>query len=490
MPAQYIPHSILFTLVIAFSLHPLVPSLKLSASAHNAAVSCPQPIAVLLQTDPNDSAISCPLNLSNHEIFMKLAQHASFFDDLEVSENITLLLPPDEGVNATAYEIAESLRLPHAQSEDDIFNLVLTLMEKYENPVQVLRDVLRFHVLVGIKTTEDIKDGNDFSFQTLFSAQRISREGTCLGAEQPPGPTENFFKACLRLVTDDLTEVGASNGLILGLDRMAFPDMFEFTRARGSPEANSPATHKPALPFSPSPKATSPPSNGQSPPPAITTITPEPSSSPLPPTTPGPTKRSPSPSASPSLSFIPPNNQPECFPASARAISDDGRQIPLSYLAAGHVVRVTESQSSPVYLFTHKQYFGLHHFIHIVSQNNHSIVLSQGHYIYANGRLKAAYHVQVGDILRTLDGPAVVTSVRWAEEHGLFAPHTAHGDIVINRVVTSTYTTAVHPVLAHAALWPLRALTHTGMLSEAMRDLLYSFRPLLLALLPGGGVSH
>lgn len=487
MHAQYIRLSVLFTLAIGFFLHPVVPALKLSASAYNAAVSCPQSIAVLLQSDPDDSLPSCPLNLHDYELFVRLARHASLFDDLEASENITLLMPPDTGINATAYEIAESLRRPLAKSEDDAFDLILALMDEYEHPVQVLRDVLRFHILIGIKTRDDITEGTDTSFQTLFDRHRIIREGTCLGAEQPPGPTELFVKGCLVIDIEHVTEVGASNGIILSLERMVLPDMSLFKRATSSPEANSPASQPPAL--SPSLTASSRPSKDQSPSPAITTITAQPSSSPLPPTTPGPTNRSPSPSISPSPSTPSRDNRPECFPASARVILDDGRQIPLSYLAAGDAVQATESQLSSVYLFTHRQYSGLRHFIRIVSQNNHSIVLSQGHYIYASGKLKAAYHVQVGDVLRTLDGPAVVTSVQWTEEYGLFAPHTIHGDIVVNRVVTSTYTTAVHPVLAHAALWPLRALTRTGMLSEPMRDLLYSTHPLLPTLLPRGGVS-
>ena len=61
---------------------------------------------------------------------------------------------------------------------------------------------------------------------------------------------------------------------------------------------------------------------------------------------------------------------------------------------------------------------------------------------------------------------------------GLFNPHTMHGDIVVDGIVTSVYTTAVAPALvcrqgqqrqhghrlkqAHAALWPVRMLYSLG----------------------------
>ena len=45
---------------------------------------------------------------------------------------------------------------------------------------------------------------------------------------------------------------------------------------------------------------------------------------------------------------------------------------------------------------------------------------------------------------------------------GLYNPHTMDGDIVVDGTVTSTYTAAVAPSLAHAVLWPVRMLYALG----------------------------
>lgn len=163
-----------------------------------------------------------------------------------------------------------------------------------------------------------------------------------------------------------------------------------------------------------------------------------------------------------------------CFPTSAFVHLSSGEDIPLLRLQAGHDVLVTESRSSVVYLFTHKRSVELHDFILIKSAGNHSIKLSQGHYIYANNKLKAAKKVKFGDVLRTLDGNTIVESVEWTKDYGLIAPHTLHGDIVVNRIVASTYTSALHPIIAHSVLWPLRFLVRLGIAKEPLGTLLYN----------------
>lgn len=179
------------------------------------------------------------------------------------------------------------------------------------------------------------------------------------------------------------------------------------------------------------------------------------------------------PTAEPSAEF----EDSSCFPSSAFVHLPNGDEISLSQLEAGHEILVTGSRSSIIYLFTHKQTYELHDFVRIESEGNHSITLSEGHYIYANGRLKGAGRVEVGDILQTLDGETVVKAVEWTQDYGLIAPHTLHGDIVVNRVLTSTYTSTVHPLLAHSILWPLRLLVRLGLAKEPLGSLLYNGFP-------------
>lgn len=166
-----------------------------------------------------------------------------------------------------------------------------------------------------------------------------------------------------------------------------------------------------------------------------------------------------------------------CFSSSQIVHLENGSDISLSHLDAGHNIRTSETELSRVYLFTHKMRTGTFDFVHITTYGNHTITMTQGHYIYANGKLRAAGSVEVGDMLRTLDGPARVQSVSAVRGNGLFAPHTLQGDIVVNRIIASTYTTAMHPTLAHMMLWPFRAVTRLGITKEPLGQTLYNGIP-------------
>jgi hypothetical protein len=87
----------------------------------------------------------------------------------------------------------------------------------------------------------------------------------------------------------------------------------------------------------------------------------------------------------------------------------------------------------------------------------------EGHYLYVNGELQTAGSVKVGDMLTLANGDkSAVTEVssQWAP--GLYNPHTLTGDIVVDGILTSTYTDAVSPTLAHALLAPLRQMYASG----------------------------
>ena len=70
--------------------------------------------------------------------------------------------------------------------------------------------------------------------------------------------------------------------------------------------------------------------------------------------------------------------------------------------------------------------------------------------------------MQVGDIVEENGVQASVVAVSTETATGLYNPHTLNGDIVVNGIKTSTYTAAVAPALAHAALWPVRMLYSAG----------------------------
>jgi len=76
--------------------------------------------------------------------------------------------------------------------------------------------------------------------------------------------------------------------------------------------------------------------------------------------------------------------------------------------------------------------------------------------------LRRAADVRLGDRLPLAAGNAsAVVGVGCVDLPGLYNPHTLDGDITVDGVVVSTWTAAVPPAVASAALSPLRWLVAT-----------------------------
>jgi len=161
------------------------------------------------------------------------------------------------------------------------------------------------------------------------------------------------------------------------------------------------------------------------------------------------------------------NKTDGCFPADATLELQGGATVAMDALKVGDVVRVGAGAGveafSKVYMFTHKDADVKAKFVKIMissttTTTKQSVRLTAGHYLYVNGKLQTARTVKVGDTVSAGNVTAVTTE--WAE--GFYNPHTMTGDIVVNGVLTSTYTDAVAPSLAHALLWPARMLYEHG----------------------------
>jgi hypothetical protein len=153
-------------------------------------------------------------------------------------------------------------------------------------------------------------------------------------------------------------------------------------------------------------------------------------------------------------------------------------------LAVGDNVLVGHEEHSEVYMFSHRLAATKSEFVHLETAE-HSLMLTPNHYLYVNSKLAVASTVNVGDKLTNSQGAAVeVTSVSRAWADGLYNPHTMNGDIVVNGILTSTYTSDIAPALAHAALWPVRMLHSLG--QDVLGHAFDSGSELLAAIMPNG----
>lgn len=379
---------------------------------------------------------------------------------LQTRSQFTLILPNDGACIQTANDVialtneTATTNNPVNTEQHAFISLQRTWLDRYENTTEALELWLNYHILTTPHTFEGILELGAFKFKTL-AGQDLAVHITKLAHNDNRLP-----HAELAFAPQSQPAIQPSNGYVVVVDRMLFPSFAQLTLKPNSTD------------LLPSPPPS--PSSSQEP---IRRVTPTP--------TPKPSKsKRPSASATP----IPKSSsQPACFPGSSTVHLQGGRSQLLSSLKAGQVVWVSDESTSEVYLFSHRSRYGLYTFLQITTELNHTIELTHGHYIYANGRRVAAHVLRTGDMLRTLDGPSRVRTIRSVRRQGLIAPHTFHGDIVVNRIIASTYTTAFSPWFAHTVLLPIRFLARIGVSLEPLGSTLYSGGPIAVTQwLPSG----
>lgn len=266
--------------------------------------------------------------------------------------------------------------------------------------------------------------------------------------------------------------------------------------AQPAPQRPAPQSPAPQRPAPQSPAAVAPPANGKVPPPAAPSppTNTKPSVTAVPPGRPNvPVAQTPPPGTAPAnqpaqapaddMPANDPNAEPStidgdefpavsegtpgpeirneavCFPSSATVQLQDGSVKKMSNVELGDKVLVAAGKYSEVYMFTHKLENVRHNFVTLKASNGIEISLTSGHYVYVNGALVPAGTAKVGDTLQSPSGDShAIESVTWKVMNGLYNPQTVHGDIVVDGVRASTYTTVAQPTAAHAMLAPLRSL--------------------------------
>lgn len=180
-----------------------------------------------------------------------------------------------------------------------------------------------------------------------------------------------------------------------------------------------------------------------------------------------------SPSTSPSTAEKDASSLETCFPGSETVELDNGARLTMRQLKIGDRVRVSETEFSPVFLFTHRSAWeSAVWYVRLTTKSNHSVVATLSHAMYikkdGGSRNVAAGNIRVGDSLLTVAGWQIVTNCRYVVARGLYNPQTLHGNIVVNGVVVTTFTTAMDMYTANGLLLPLRALFRAGLISEQL----------------------
>lgn len=149
----------------------------------------------------------------------------------------------------------------------------------------------------------------------------------------------------------------------------------------------------------------------------------------------------------------------ECFPGDALVSLEKGAQKRMDEVVVGDRVLVGDGTYSDVFAWTHQDGHAASRFyVALSTDGGHRLVATGGHYVYADGKPMQARHVRIGMAMRSASGSEVsVIKVERIRSKGLYNPQTVHGDIVVNGLVSTSYTAAIDPPVSHALLAPLRA---------------------------------
>lgn len=121
-------------------------------------------------------------------------------------------------------------------------------------------------------------------------------------------------------------------------------------------------------------------------------------------------------------------------------------------LTVGERVRTGDNTFEPVYAFGHRDVDNKLDYIKLSIGKSESIELSKEHLIFANGKATRADNVKIGDILSKDENPTEVTKIsKIQNKKGMYAPLTAGGTIVVNRVLASTYVALQSESLSNTA---------------------------------------
>lgn len=162
-----------------------------------------------------------------------------------------------------------------------------------------------------------------------------------------------------------------------------------------------------------------------------------------------------------------------CFPACATVLDDKNRIVQMMHLRLGDRVQVSASgQTSPIISFSHHDHeiWTTVSTIHVsgppgdLGSNRTILSASRSHLLrLPDGSMHPIGALRRGDSV-LLSGGHIGRIERTSSKlaKGLYSPVTAHGDIVVNGIVATCYTTSLRAEVAHALLVPVRALFHTA----------------------------
>lgn len=165
----------------------------------------------------------------------------------------------------------------------------------------------------------------------------------------------------------------------------------------------------------------------------------------------------------PNTAGTPISRKSACLHGDGKVVLKSGMEKSVRDLLVGDTVLVGQGTYSRVFLFTHRDENESAVFIRIKASDERNrsftVTVTTMHYLYTDRGLVQAGQVTVRDRILHANGPWIsVVHVFRFKDRGIFNPQTLHGDIVVNGIRLSTFTSTIEANTAHSLLAPLRAV--------------------------------
>lgn len=180
-----------------------------------------------------------------------------------------------------------------------------------------------------------------------------------------------------------------------------------------------------------------------------------------------------------------------CFAGRSKVKLSDGSFKELSQLKIGESVLANQNKTyEPVTTFIHARHEGLFTFLAFkvqstVSNQSSTLFVSPNHLLfnYDSGEAQFAGRFRVGNRVQYIDEDEIVAGeiidIQLTHETGYYAPLTASGIIVVDKVVASNYATVSNHYLAHKMMtiyrWWISIIGQSSTWNENIPSMLESW---------------
>lgn len=156
-----------------------------------------------------------------------------------------------------------------------------------------------------------------------------------------------------------------------------------------------------------------------------------------------------------------------CFPSDAKVVREGWETVRISEVRISDRLLTQGGRFSAIMMSSHNDTSAWSAFVTLQTSSGFAVTLSGSHYIPTATGLQTAKHIVVGDVLTLWNGETDTVAHKGSVwKVGLHNPHTTDGTIVVDGVLTSTFTEAVPPGMANALLSPIKWLFRLGIRTD------------------------